>query len=168
MASTCQIDSALWGERTAGSTATAECGIAGATPQVGWPWRCSMCTFPVMIVTAALFRKNIQRRVVGWDLINISPSNIFLKSFCGRVIIKLVLPFWVTTDMIGKPIKSMLAAAKNILKNTVESLFNIQHLKKMLIRTITNLLQIFFELVLKSYVVAKSILGLKKEIVCFL
>ena len=47
-ASTCQIDSILWGERMAGSTATAQCGIAGATSQVEWPQRCSMCTFPVM------------------------------------------------------------------------------------------------------------------------
>ena len=33
-ASTCQIDSVLWGERTAVSTAAAQCAIAGATPQV--------------------------------------------------------------------------------------------------------------------------------------
>ena len=34
----------------AGNTAAAQCGIVGVTPQVEWPQRCSMCTFPVMII----------------------------------------------------------------------------------------------------------------------
>ena len=49
-ATNCQIDSVLWGERTAGCTAAAQCGIEGATPHAGSPLLCSMCTFPVMNV----------------------------------------------------------------------------------------------------------------------
>ena len=48
-ASTCLIDSVLWGEQMAGSTAAAQCAFAGDAPQVEWPRRYPMCTFPVMI-----------------------------------------------------------------------------------------------------------------------
>ena len=47
-ASACLIDSVLLGERMAGSTAAAQCAFASDTPQVEWPRRYPMCTFPVM------------------------------------------------------------------------------------------------------------------------